>query len=451
MLAASSVSTTAGVAQPLGVPYVIELFDGVDASSAEVAACLAAAAVPPASAAAIASRRMNITAANGVKYACCLPALDAVASASKQRHRARWRAARERAAVRQKSCYDKLPGFAYLGGCAAACKGYTSLSRAQAQCNALGATCGGVTLSNGKYELRTASSTGASPSKEQSWKKRPCTEADLVASTAAAAAGAALRDGSIKEDGSVDVSEVYQRIAALRTAPAVGVAPAGCFWHRAGYWTYELCPFVSASQFHLEGNSLEKGASFSLGAWQQSTSGASVLGVSPAALMLAAPQFTQRYAPSGSGGSGSGGSATTAAPAAGRQAIVTYTCDASPTSGGSAAAAGAGGVATADGALHTVAEGPTHAYNFGFKTRYACANASTYAGKIGGILAPLYKQCIHKQDGWWTFEICHGKRVRQYHKEKDSVTECVALPFRFGSVERAKVAAVYVAPPTTST
>ena len=43
----AAVSASTAVAQPLGVPYVVELFDGFDASSAEVAACLVAAAMPP--------------------------------------------------------------------------------------------------------------------------------------------------------------------------------------------------------------------------------------------------------------------------------------------------------------------------------------------------------------------------------------------------------------------
>lgn len=37
------------------------------------------------------------------------------------------------------------------------------------------------------------------------------------------------------------------------------------------------------------------------------------------------------------------------------------------------------------------------------------------------ILSPLFKQntCSHKVESYWTYELCHGKYVRQYHEDRD--------------------------------
>ncbi|KAJ3609865.1 hypothetical protein NHX12_021959 [Muraenolepis orangiensis] len=40
----------------------------------------------------------------------------------------------------------------------------------------------------------------------------------------------------------------------------------------------------------------------------------------------------------------------------------------------------------------------------------------------GALLEPLFKQssCSYRIETYWTYEVCHGKHVRQYHEEKDT-------------------------------
>ncbi|CAG9463827.1 unnamed protein product [Pedinophyceae sp. YPF-701] len=32
-------------------------------------------------------------------------------------------------------------------------------------------------------------------------------------------------------------------------------------------------------------------------------------------------------------------------------------------------------------------------------------------------LQPLVGNCLHRTEGWWTYEVCHGQHVAQYHEE----------------------------------
>uniref|UniRef100_A0A673YU56 Endoplasmic reticulum lectin n=1 Tax=Salmo trutta TaxID=8032 RepID=A0A673YU56_SALTR len=46
-----------------------------------------------------------------------------------------------------------------------------------------------------------------------------------------------------------------------------------------------------------------------------------------------------------------------------------------------------------------------------------------YAGPTpGDLLEPLFKQssCSYRIESYWTYEVCHGKHVRQYHEEKET-------------------------------
>ena len=38
-------------------------------------------------------------------------------------------------------------------------------------------------------------------------------------------------------------------------------------------------------------------------------------------------------------------------------------------------------------------------------------------------LAPLENKCIALNAGWWTYEVCHLDRVRQFHTEKQAVAQ----------------------------
>eukprot|EP00027_Filamoeba_sp_ATCC50430_P007998 CAMPEP_0168548054 /NCGR_PEP_ID=MMETSP0413-20121227/4360_1 /TAXON_ID=136452 /ORGANISM="Filamoeba nolandi, Strain NC-AS-23-1" /LENGTH=277 /DNA_ID=CAMNT_0008578339 /DNA_START=156 /DNA_END=989 /DNA_ORIENTATION=+ len=35
------------------------------------------------------------------------------------------------------------------------------------------------------------------------------------------------------------------------------------------------------------------------------------------------------------------------------------------------------------------------------------------------LLAPLGTSCMYRLAGWWSYEFCYGKHIRQYHQEKD--------------------------------
>ena len=407
VLLPSLAGSSPAVAQPFGIPYVVELHDaGADGGVGDCAAAEVKGA---------GERVMNLTGANGVKYVCCLPPLEVVDAASRHRRQLetmriaqRNRATKRRTSDAQCYMYDELAGYVYLGGCAEACKGYATLPRAQTRCNAMGSKCSGVTRNNGKYELRTERNPGKSPNKEKSWLKRFCTAAeDEVKSSAAATAAVLERSSGHPADSGLNWSGNIAGLEKLRTHTK-GPAPKGCFWLRAGYWTYQLCPFLNVSQFHLDGNSDEIGASFSLGTYAGKTLAVSPAGLSAAAMMLAPATFTQEYG--SSSGDDDGDVASGAKIGDGRRSTVVYTCE-------------------PHHRFIKATESPKHVYNFEFGTPLACANRSTHAGKIGGILAPLYKQCIHKSEGWWTFEICHGRRVRQYHKEKDSVKEFLVGTF----------------------
>ncbi|KNC54880.1 XTP3-transactivated B protein [Thecamonas trahens ATCC 50062] len=50
------------------------------------------------------------------------------------------------------------------------------------------------------------------------------------------------------------------------------------------------------------------------------------------------------------------------------------------------------------------------------------------------LLAPLLGECLYRVDGWWTYEVCYGSHVRQYHR--DPKTEAVTAEFFLGRAPR---------------
>jgi hypothetical protein len=40
---------------------------------------------------------------------------------------------------------------------------------------------------------------------------------------------------------------------------------------------------------------------------------------------------------------------------------------------------------------------------------------------VESILTPLHTGCVKKKTGWWTYEVCHGDEVRQYHEEDNRI------------------------------
>lgn len=46
---------------------------------------------------------------------------------------------------------------------------------------------------------------------------------------------------------------------------------------------------------------------------------------------------------------------------------------------------------------------------------------------VSEILEPLSTACFYRIEGWWTYEFCHKKKVRQYHQEGDTITNEYSL------------------------
>uniref|UniRef100_A0A8C8IIC6 Endoplasmic reticulum lectin n=1 Tax=Oncorhynchus tshawytscha TaxID=74940 RepID=A0A8C8IIC6_ONCTS len=55
-----------------------------------------------------------------------------------------------------------------------------------------------------------------------------------------------------------------------------------------------------------------------------------------------------------------------------------------------------------------------------------------YAGPTpGDLLDPLFKEssCSYRIESYWTYEVCHGKHVRQYHEEKETGQAYIFIPW----------------------
>eukprot|EP00740_Mantoniella_antarctica_P006237 CAMPEP_0181363218 /NCGR_PEP_ID=MMETSP1106-20121128/8570_1 /TAXON_ID=81844 /ORGANISM="Mantoniella antarctica, Strain SL-175" /LENGTH=296 /DNA_ID=CAMNT_0023477519 /DNA_START=256 /DNA_END=1142 /DNA_ORIENTATION=+ len=56
----------------------------------------------------------------------------------------------------------------------------------------------------------------------------------------------------------------------------------------------------------------------------------------------------------------------------------------------------------------------------------SAAAASRAPGRDGSavseLLEPLANACFYRIEGWWTYEFCHKRKVRQYHQEEKSTT-----------------------------
>eukprot|EP01125_Pyxidicula_operculata_P008554 TRINITY_DN2864_c0_g1_i1.p1 TRINITY_DN2864_c0_g1~~TRINITY_DN2864_c0_g1_i1.p1 ORF type:complete len:347 (+),score=87.02 TRINITY_DN2864_c0_g1_i1:1229-2269(+) len=44
---------------------------------------------------------------------------------------------------------------------------------------------------------------------------------------------------------------------------------------------------------------------------------------------------------------------------------------------------------------------------------------SSSVSLITPFLKPLRDNCIYRWEGWWTYEFCYGKHIRQFHQEQD--------------------------------
>lgn len=44
------------------------------------------------------------------------------------------------------------------------------------------------------------------------------------------------------------------------------------------------------------------------------------------------------------------------------------------------------------------------------------------APTVDDVLKPLTNRCFYRIEGWWTYELCHMKKIRQYHQEDKKIT-----------------------------
>ena len=47
--------------------------------------------------------------------------------------------------------------------------------------------------------------------------------------------------------------------------------------------------------------------------------------------------------------------------------------------------------------------------------------ASKTAKQVSELLEPLGNSCFYRVEGWWTYEFCHKKKVRQFHQEGEEI------------------------------
>ncbi|XP_041725358.1 endoplasmic reticulum lectin 1 isoform X3 [Coregonus clupeaformis] len=62
-----------------------------------------------------------------------------------------------------------------------------------------------------------------------------------------------------------------------------------------------------------------------------------------------------------------------------------------------------------------------------------------YAGPTpGDLLDPLFKEssCSYRIESYWTYEVCHGKHVRQYHEEKETGQQIKVQEYVLGSMTK---------------
>lgn len=204
-----------------------------------------------------------------------------------------------------------------------------------------------------------------------------------------------------------------------------------CAELRKGWWTYRWCHLGEVRQFHLEGN--KRTQDWSLGSFDEIAT--QVLnGDSSETAEDQNPLPASRTKPPAHMFTGGQQCDETSA---GRKSQVHFSCcdpakvkaaAPRPSTKKKGATAGEtkrkrqhGGAGQPHGedvvaALISVEEPEVCSYVLNICTKHACArDAEAAATSIEGLLAPLKGSCFRRQDGWWTYEFCHGKHLRQMH------------------------------------
>uniref|UniRef100_A0A665WWB5 Endoplasmic reticulum lectin n=1 Tax=Echeneis naucrates TaxID=173247 RepID=A0A665WWB5_ECHNA len=83
------------------------------------------------------------------------------------------------------------------------------------------------------------------------------------------------------------------------------------------------------------------------------------------------------------------------------------------------------------------------------KEKYKCLLPSLTAGEEdndkeysgpgpGQLLEPLFKRssCSYRIESYWTYEVCHGKHIRQYHEEKETGQKISVQEYFLGNLDQ---------------
>lgn len=171
-------------------------------------------------------------------------------------------------------------------------------------------------------------------------------------------------------------------------------SPASCVVRQLpGYWAYEVCPSLAARQFHVRTDSRSSSSSSSSTGGGAPTPEHSLGRHDPSLDEVAVDEdgalvYMQTFT------RGDGG----------RSAVVTYRCDA----GGDTVLAP--GVSSG---IVSINEDPPLHYSVAVAVRDAalCEALPSPAS----IVAPVNETCFSLADGWWSYSVCLGKSITQFH------------------------------------
>ena len=199
-----------------------------------------------------------------------------------------------------------------------------------------------------------------------------------------------------------------------------------------GWWTYEWCHRRHVRQFHAEASGAQA-PDWSLGGFartearRESTSSARASSREDAARELG--RVTDVFDVGGQHCDETG---------AGRSSRVHFRCcdETRSASGAESASAGArrrrrrlrqvpptperrAGLSSSEVFLSSVDETAMCQYNVSICSRALCVDAAFKPSNVTvtSLLEPLAGVCMHRHEGWWSFEFCYKKGARQFHLE----------------------------------
>jgi len=185
-----------------------------------------------------------------------------------------------------------------------------------------------------------------------------------------------LSDAEARQDNGTDedsdkedtLQEIEKNLAALRGL---------CFLKRAKYWTFKVCPFDHIEQNHYEG----KDATISLSLGEIVSTQYTKLENGDSAWVQTFTKGTEN-----------------------RETKLTIKCRAD----------------NVNFAIDAIYEPKTFVYEILAYSALACASSPELQAQQ--LLAPIQGQCFQRVEGWWTYELCVGKHLRQFHQYKDGRT-----------------------------